>query len=146
MILWRLYFTRVAAHFAALMVMPLLWWYWSKSLLWVIRWNTWAIGWLIQKGVLLIPDPDARHYATRVLELSDMLGRAIRAGLTLVPIEYRDQVEVLARVRYEPGGWLMVGQLSLILFFVWRLLTRPRRVRKFRKEPPSYLRKEPPLL
>ena len=120
----RFYFARVMAHFTALMMVPLLWWYAPKSLLFVIKLNTQMMAWVVHAAVGFIPDPTARHYATRLLQVGDAIGRMLKAGLMLVPVQYRDQVEVLARVRYEPGGWMMVGELGLIFFVVWLWLRR----------------------
>lgn len=122
--MWKFYFARVVAHFAALMVVPVLWWYAPKSLLVLIKFNTALMNGVVHAGVGLIPDPTVQHIARRVLQVGDTIGRMLKAGLSLVPIEYRDQVEVLARVRYEPGGWMMVGELGLIFFGVWLWLRR----------------------
>ncbi len=120
----KFYFARVMAHFAALMMVPLLWWYAPKSLLFVIKLNTQMMGWVVYTAVGFIPDPTARHYAGKLLQVGDAIGRMLKAGLILVPANYRDQVEVLARVRYEPGGWMMVGELGLIFFVIWLWLRR----------------------
>lgn len=129
----RYYFARVLAHFCALMLVPALWWYTPKVLLAIIRMNTAAMNWVIHLGVGFIPDPTAQHYAIRILQIGDTVSRMLRAGLALVPVEYRDQVEVLARVRYEPGGWLMIGQITTVFFITWLCLRR-RPEKNIRKE------------
>lgn len=132
-IMFKFYFARVLAHLAALMVVPVLWWYAPKSLLVVIKFNTMVMNEVVHAGVRLIPDPTVQHIAKRVLQVGDTMARMLRAGLSLVPVEYRDQVEVLARVRYEPGGWMMIGELGLIFFGIW-LWLRWRRENRIRKE------------
>lgn len=118
----RFYFTRVVAHLVTLLTVPTVWWYYPKALLFVIKTNTAAMGWIIHRGVDQIPNPKLRYYISSVLQAGDWLASKLGTALLLVPTEYRDRVEVLARVRYEPGGMLLVAQVLAVVFFIlWRL-------------------------
>ena len=55
-------------------------------------------------------------------------------GLRLVSEEYRDQVEVLARVLYEPGGWMTVVEVGMVLFIILVVRRRNRERAKLQQK------------
>lgn len=138
------YFARVMAWFLAFAALPILWWYYPKALLVVIRLNTALIAWVIQKGVSNIPDPQIERYVRWALKPGEWFQWGLNRALTQVPEVYRDHVEVLARLRYDPGAWMVLGELATVLFtawLVWCSLRERRKLRQWRRD--QLARKEP---
>ncbi|SRR3989344_3033518 len=123
----RFYFARVCSHALTFAALPVVWWYWPKVLLVVIHVNTAAVSWIIHAGITTIPDPQVKRYAELAMKPGEWFSSALSNGLMLVPVSYRSQVEVLARVRYEPGGWMLVAECAAVFLIAWRLLRRRKK-------------------
>ena len=132
--MFKFYFARVVARTIVIVaIFPLVWWYEPRALLAVINVNTAGVNMVVRTGISFAPEP-WDHYGKRLLQIGDAAVWTIRKGLNLVPEEHRDRVEVLARVRYELGGWLMVGEFAAVLLGLW--LWRRRQREKNKKLPP----------
>ncbi len=138
------YFARVVSWFLALVALPVWWWLHPRSLLAVIHVNTECIGWVIRQGVEHIPNPQIQRYVRYGLKPGEWFQWGLQKALTQVPLEYRDHVEVLARLRYDPGAWMVVGEVAAVLFLTWLVLRwskRRRELVKFKRN--FHSRKEP---
>ena len=137
------YFKRVVAHTLVLISIPLTWWFYPHALLQVVSFNTRMVERLILMGIDNIPDP-TRHYVKLALKPGEWLSAGIHKALILVPVNYRDQVEVVIRLKYDPGAWLMLFEATFVVLLAWflvswyfdrRKLHRWRKLQSQKREP-----------
>lgn len=130
--MWLRYFLlRVATRTAAMLLIPLMWWYASKVLLLVMRANTALVAWGLSKAMVYAGEP-WDHYALRFAQAKRWVDRGVTFALSGVSEEYRDRVEVFVRLFVLPdvGAWMMVGQLAgmfTLCFFLLRAHRNRRR-------------------
>lgn len=138
----QFYVARVLAYLAARMVIPAVWWYSPKTFIPLIEFN----GGLVERVLRYLTDAAPKplgDIAREVLWLADKAATAIQwvVRWRTTP-EVRDHVEVLAKAFFTPGGWLMVAQVTFIIFVmirIWRNLRERSALRKWRRSE----RKEP---
>lgn len=127
------YFARVLAYFAARMVIPAIWWFKPRTLLPLVDFNGWWVKWLLNSLVAAAPQPwntIAQHFLYVTGKVGDFIQLTLR---WYVSVEVRDHVEVLAKAFFTPGGWLMIAQLTLIIFVMIRVWRRMRKRRALHK-------------
>jgi hypothetical protein len=135
---------RTLAHMLVLLSIPFCWWFFPRAMLVVISLNTSMANWMIHKGIENIPDPKIRQKVELVLIPGEWLSKGIHKALVMVPREYRDRVEIIVRLKYDPGAWLMIMEAVPILLIVWRLVSfgfERHKLRRWRKSQDS--RREP---
>lgn len=124
------YVARVLSYLVARMAIPTIWWFWPKSLLPIIEFN----GWWMRMGLdyLVASAPKQVGTIARfILVFTDKVGTLIQWTLRwYVSPDVKDHVEVLAKAFFTPGGWLMVAQLTFVIFLVTRLTQVIRRRRR----------------
>ena len=117
----RFYIPRVLAYVEARLIILAVWWFSPQSLLPVIDWNgSMTRGALDYLVAVVAPPWD--DYVREFLYITDKVGDLIQLWVHwYVSAEIRDHVEVLARAFFTPGGWLILVQLTLIIFVMIRV-------------------------
>lgn len=129
------YFKRMVAHTLVLISIPLTWWYYPHTLLVVVSYNSHLAILAIRHGIEYIPDP-IKGYVKLAQMPGDWLSKGVHKALILVPMEYRDRVEIVVRIKYDPGAWLMMLEAVFLILLAWRLVSwwfDKRKLRNWRK-------------
>ncbi len=117
----QFYLARVAAYTIARLIIPTVWWFSPNSLKPLIEFN----GWWVRVGMdYLIASAPAQvgKIVSYILVFTDKVGALIQWTLRwYVAPEMKDRVEVLAKAFFTPGGWVMVAQLTFIVFVMIRV-------------------------
>jgi hypothetical protein len=117
---------RLVTHLLAYATVPVVWWYFPKVLLVVMHLNIAAVGWVVRTAVDHIPNPDVQQYTRWAMKPGELLSRAVNTGLEFVPEQYRDRVEVLVRLKYDPGAWITVTEIGAVYYLLWIYRRRHR--------------------
>lgn len=130
----QFYLTRLAAYLLARLILPLIWWYKPRWLLPWIDGNGWWMGHMLDYAVARAPR-GVSEVAGAILWFSAKVGDLVQWYVRWrVDESVRDHVEVLAKAFFTPGGWMMLAQLTGIIFVLIRLrrriLDRRRSLRK----------------
>ena len=128
----QFYIARVAAYFVARMVIPAVWWFWPTSFLPLINFNGWWVRRALDSLIAAAPKPwgtIAREFLWLVDKAGDLIQWVVH--WRTAP-EVKDHVEVLLKAFFTPGGWLMVLQITLVIFVMIRVRQWMRRRRTSR--------------
>jgi hypothetical protein len=101
-----------------------LWYYYPEALNEAIKVSTRVVGWSVRVAAYYAPEP-YNEYGKTLLDWGDVTKWIIDRSLSFVPPAHRARVEVLVRLRYEPGAWLVVFFFGSAVVMVW-VVTRDR--------------------
>jgi hypothetical protein len=129
----QFYVARVFSYLVARMILSAVWLFQPKLLTRWIEFNGWWVRKAMDYGIAEAQEP-WKKIIRSVLWATDKVGDSIQLFLRWrVSADVRDHVEVLAKAFFTPGGWLMLGELTFVIFTVtrvWQTLRRRRRARR----------------
>lgn len=129
----KFYIARVLAYLAARMAIPTIWYFKPRLFLPWIEFNGYWMGRALEYLVGAV----SPQWSSPIRSFLWLIGRVEKLILFLVQWRtdkaMRDHVEVLAKAFFTPGGWLLVAQLTFVIFVmirVWQYLRKRRRARR----------------
>src|SRR5262245_38876979 len=114
--------TRMVAYAFACLTIPTVWYFYPKALLPIINFNGWWVNKLVLYLMAHLP-PEFSRALKGYLYLTEKMESIIQWILRWhVAPDVRVHVEVLAKAFLTLGGWLMLGQLTFVIFVLIRIV------------------------